>query len=341
MPVDSSSTESPCTEITVPEQNPKPNPVIEQEQIRTLSAGDNATSGLKATPVESQEPSENIVKLESIIPTTTLSPAAAALLALDERKAKLSFGDDGKPMLSDKGVYPIRLCEPLEYWDWTARGEMPVSAWLADWENSLARAGWIVIRKLPSPESEELPWEEMDVAQPDDSDLYCPSRNIYLSLLPSKIPNGEWLAGLLAEMPEGYPGSMAIIHARNPKKHFFKVNSGDHTVMDLLSKKSAIHCVEMGALVEFQGVLYEPDGLPTEQGCSLWKPTTNQTALEVYHEYRSHSLYYHEEQYQIDSARKESNQRLRERLQHRVNAEMLGMGPKDNNKAVLSPVLVG
>lgn len=324
MPVDADHTNESCAGLTTPAQNPKTitKPVTEQEEIPASSAEGNA-------------------KLESAMATSTLSPAAAALLALDWQKEKLRFHDDGKPMLSDKGVYPIRLTEPLEYWDWTARGEMPVSAWLADWENSLARAGWTVIRKLPSPESEELPWEEMDVAQPEDSDLYCPSRNIYLSLLPSKIPTGEWLAGLLAEMPTGYPGSMTIIHARNPEKHFIKVNGGDYTVANLLSKKSTIHCVEMGALVEFQGVLYEPIGLPDEQGCSDWKPTTNRTALEVYHEYRSHSLYYHEDQYRIDTACKESFQRRRDRLQHRVNAERLGSGTKDNNKSALSAMAVG
>ena len=195
------------------------------------------------------------------------------------------------PMLSEVGAYPPRQADAYNYWEWIGRSDMPASPWLADWENSMARAGWTVIRKLPYEATEQLPWDNMEHAHPEDADLYCHWRKIYLALLPSTLAGVEVDDEIFTFIRDGYPGSTVIIHASNSEPNHAEEGK-KLTARDLLSGDNTLRCIEFGGLVEFHGVLYEPDGTPDQDGHSNWKATTNPLAKEIYQEYLKHSLYY-------------------------------------------------
>jgi len=253
-------------------------PTIAEKQIDHTSTTPPADSTLSDAAVDT---------LQSAI-SATFSKATRRL-----RHPNLDFRHDGMPMLSQKGFYPQRFDYPLRYWDWVCRSERAASDWFADWENSLRRAGWTAIRTLTDEETNELPYKKMDPAMPEDADLYCPRRSIYLALAPSWIPEpseDHWHA-----IRGGYPGSLFVVHARNPERHSIAIE-GDRRALRLLSQKNTARCFKLNALVEFQGVLYSADGPDLES----WSPTADQTALEVYHEYRLNSIRYHEEQELMD-----------------------------------------
>lgn len=203
--------------------------------------------------------------------------------------SKVGMNLDRIGMLSEEGDYPSRVADMgILYPEWVERRVMPVSPWFADWENSLARAGWVSIRKLPHPDAtEKLPYEEMDPAMPEDADLYCPQRNIYLSLSPSTFPYGDDVWAFEA-IQHGYPGSFLVIHARVPESGVFEAADGG-AVKNLLTAEDAHRCFDLKALVEFNGTLYEPTAAPDENGESLWLPSRREDALEVYREYQANS----------------------------------------------------
>ena len=173
------------------------------------------------------------------------------------------FEHDDRPMLSQKGNYPTRFggCLIESKWDWYVRSDLRVSPWLNDWETSLARADWTVIRKRRW-ETNDLP-HGMDTSRPEDADLYSPELGIYLSLLPSKIPLAGSVIDLLNSIRDSYPESLVIMHARKLRRHFFQAKDADRTI-NLLSAKNTARCIQLGGLVEFQGMLYEPEGPRTK-----------------------------------------------------------------------------
>ena len=189
----------------------------------------------------------------------------------------------------------MRFIEPPKYWEWVARTDMQVSPWFNDWECSLVRAGWVSVRKLSLDEAEDLGNEEMDPSVPHDADLFCPSRNVFLTLLPSKFP----ILNCLENMRYGFPGSLVIIRSR-PQEEHFSTYRGLFKAENLLTGKYAERCAQMGAFVEDHGMLYEWDGWAVEGEISNWKHTRDQIALEVFHEYRSNSVYYHLDQERLD-----------------------------------------
>ena len=93
------------------------------------------------------------------------------------------------------------------------------------------------------------------------------------------------------------------MHARKRNKHFYEPRDDDY-VRNLLSAKNTERCIRLGAVVEFEGLLYEPDRETFDGGESEWQQAKNIIAWEVYHEYRLNSLYYHAEQKRADTSKK-------------------------------------